>query len=191
MANVLVPVADGVEEIEFITIVDTLRRGGTEVTLASCQPGGRREIIGAHGIVSIADKIIDDCIDEEYDIIVVPGGMVGVEYLTKCSVLIEMLKNQKKIGKWYAAICAAPAVVLSPHGLLDQVQATCYPSLVNKLETAIVNAQREVVSDISNKVVTAQGPGNALAFSLTLIDILYGKESYRSVAKEMVASWVL
>ncbi|PJE80410.1 putative cysteine protease YraA [invertebrate metagenome] len=190
-AKVLVPVADGCEEIEAITIVDTLRRAGASVTIASCQKNEQLNITGSHDIRFQADCPILACYNQIYHLIVLPGGVSGAKCLKDTKPLIDMLITQKNTRRWYAAICASPAIVLSPNGLLDNVRATCYPSMIDKLDTANARLSELIVIDEKKKVITAQGPGNALAFSLELINILYGNNSFRPIAKQMVADWAL
>ena len=187
----LVPIADGCEEIEAVTIIDALRRAGTQVTVASCQADGSLQVTASQRVQLIADIHIESCTDKSFHLIAVPGGMPGAENLRDCPHLTELLKKQKSMGKWYAAICAAPAVVLSSHGLLDNVRATCYPSFVEQLEGALAQPADAVVVDDKKRVITAQGPGNALGFSFKLVDALYGKEAYRPIAKQMIAGWAL
>ncbi|MDP0562199.1 MAG: DJ-1/PfpI family protein [Candidatus Endonucleobacter sp. (ex Gigantidas childressi)] len=189
--QVLVPVADGCEEIEAITIIDLLRRAGAEVTVASCSLNNDIEIHAANGVVFKADCSIESCIQNVYHLIVLPGGMPGSENLRDCKYLRQMLQEQKERGDWYAAICAAPAIVLASYGLLNSVKATCYPSFIDKLEGAIPQPDQSVVVDQDKCVVTAQGPGSAFSFSLKLIDVLYGKDACGVIAKQTVADWVL
>ena len=127
--EVLVPVADGIEEIETVCIVDTLRRGGASVTVAAV---AQLEITASRGVKLVADKRISDCTDQQYDLIALPGGMGGAEQLRDCPELIEMLKQQKSQGKLYAAMCASPAVILSHHGMINDKKATCHPALADK-----------------------------------------------------------
>lgn len=123
--------------------------------------------------------------------IVLPGGMPGAENLRNCNYLKKMLQDQKKRGGWYAAMCAAPAIVLASHDLLNSVKATCYPSFIDKLKGAIPQADQSVVVDQNKCVVTAKGPGSSFSFALKLIEVLYGKDAYRIIAQETVADWVL
>ena len=189
--KVLVPVADGSEEIEAVTIIDTLRRAGAEVSVASCQPDGRLEITASRGVFLKADCAIESCIGKLYHLIAVPGGIKGSEQLRDNKYLTQLLTEQKKAHRWYAAICAAPAIVLSYHGLLDNTRATCYPSFIDKLEGAMAQPGHLVVVDQNKRVITAQGPANAFGFSFQLIDALYGKDAYRPIAKQTIADWAL
>ena len=172
--NVLVPIGEGTEEIEACAIIDILRRANIKVTVASVS---NLEITASRGVKLIADKLIDDCRNETFDLIVLPGGMPGAEHLRDCATLITMLKAQKAAGKLYAAICASPAVVLAPHGLLDDKKATCYPSLQEKLS----NASRERVV-VDGNCITSQGPGTAMEFAVELIRQLQSQKQADAVA---------
>lgn len=189
--QVLVPIADGCEEMEAVTIIDILRRAEITVTVASCQADGSLEITASRGVHLKADCHISACTDKAFHMIILPGGMPGAEHLRDCPHLTRLLKAQKKNKRWYAAICAAPAVVLSHHGLLDNVKATCYPGFIDRLEGAMPQLGDLVVIDQQKQVITAQGPGNAIDFSFKIIDRLYGKDSYRPVAKQLIAEWAL
>ena len=94
-----------------------------------------------------------------------------------------MLKDQKQSGKLFAAICAAPAVVLQPNGLLEGIRATCYPSFQDQLDPAYVSKEPVVVDQ---NCIRAQGPGFALGFALELVAQLYGPDQRRTVAGEML-----
>lgn len=189
--QVLVPIVDGCEEIEAVSVIDSLRRAGANVTVASCQPDNGLQVKASREVLLSGDCHISSCTDKIFHMIALPGGLPGAEHLRDCQPLTELLLQQKKSGRWYAAICASPAIVLSHHGLLDNVQATCYPSLIEKLEGALVQPGTHVVADTKHKVITAQGPGNSLSFSFKLIDALYGKDAHRPIAKQMIADWAL
>lgn len=177
--KVLVAIADGTEELEAVTIIDVLRRAEADVTVASV---GSKQVTASRGVKLVADAVISDCVGSVYDLIVLPGGMPGAEHLRDSSHLTEMLKEQAASGRLYAAICASPAVVLKPHGLLDNKKATCYPSLLLDLDTP---EQAKVVVD--GNLITSQGPGTALEFSLKLIELLFSKQKSQEVANAMLA----
>jgi 4-methyl-5(b-hydroxyethyl)-thiazole monophosphate biosynthesis len=122
----------------------------------------------------VADALIEDCLETVYDAIVLPGGMPGAENLRDTPALIELLKAQRDAGRLYAAICAAPAVALLPHGLLAGKRATCFPSFLDRLMAAddVVASEARVVVD--GNLVTSRGPGTAIEFALTLIERLFG-----------------
>ena len=178
--KVLVPVADGSEEIEAVCIIDTLRRAGADVTVASV---GKLQVTASRGVRLMADARISDCVNQTYDCIALPGGMPGAEHLRDSAQLIEKLKQQKQAGRLYGAICASPAVALQPHGLLQNVRATCFPSLRDKLDPAYASDEPVVVD---GNCVTSQGPGTAIAFALKLVELLFGVEKATQIANAML-----
>ena len=178
--SVLVPIADGTEELEAVTIIDVLRRAGARLTVASV---GSLQVAASRKVKLVADCLIADCVNKTYDLIVLPGGLPGAEYLRDCAQLIELLKAQKEAGRLYAAICASPAVVLTPHGLLDGKQATCYPSCADALPDQ-TQADKKVVVD--KNCITSQGPGTALEFSIELIRQLFDHARSQQVAEAML-----
>jgi len=177
---VLVPVGDGSEEIETTTIVDTLVRGGAVVVTASV--GNSLQVTCSRGVKILADKFIQECINESWDLVVCPGGMPGATNLKNSDSLKEILIKQNKLNKPYAAICAAPAVVLNSYGLLKDKKATAYPKFQSELPIPI--SDQAVVVD--GNVITSQGPATSLAFSLTLVELLFGKDKSQQIAKEML-----
>jgi 4-methyl-5(b-hydroxyethyl)-thiazole monophosphate biosynthesis len=178
--KVLVPIADGTEEIEAVCIIDTLRRAGAEVTVASV---GELQITASRGTKLVADTRIAERAGGIYDCIALPGGMPGAEHLRDCPPLIAMLKQQKQSGRLYAAICASPAVALQPHGLLQKVKATCFPGFRDKLDPAYASDDRVVVD---GHCVTSHGPGTAIEFALKLVELLFGVQKAREVAGTML-----
>ncbi len=178
--KVLVPIADGAEEIEAVCLIDTLRRAGAEVTVASVD---KLQVTASRGVKLVADALIADCTAQTYDCIALPGGMPGAEHLRDSVELIEMLKKQRAAGRLYAAICASPAVALHPHGLLEGVKATCYPGFRNKLDRAHASDERVVVD---GNCVTSQGPGTAIEFALKLVELLFGPTKAKEVGDPML-----
>ncbi len=179
--NVLIPISDGVEELEAVTIIDVLRRAGAAVTVASV--GADLGVVASRGTKLVADAPIAVCVRNNYDLVVLPGGMPGAEKLRDSAEVVEILKRQRCHGGYYGAICAAPAVVLAHHGLLEGKKATCYPSMLGELGDCAV-ADKKVVVD--GKCVTSQGPGTAMEFALTLTELLFGKEKRDKVAAGML-----
>ncbi len=179
--KVLVPIADGTEEIEVVCIIDTLRRAGADVTVASV---GSDQVTASRGVKLVADVLIADCAGQIYDLIALAGGMPGAEHLRDCEQLGGMLKEQAQAGRLYAAICASPAVVFQHHGLLANRKATCYPSLASSLGDSYISDQRVVVDGCC---VTSQGAGTALEFSLKLVELLFGKEKAKETGDSMLA----
>lgn len=174
----LVVVASGSEDIEFVTPVDVLRRAKVEVTTASVED--TEKVVLSSGNVFLADKKINDVKDSEFDVIIIPGGLKGSKTIAKCDVVVHKLQEQKKVGKFYAAICAAPKIVFEPHKLLDGVVAVAYPGF--DLACGPVNSR----VCVSEKCVTSLAPGSALEFSLKIVELLVGKEVANTVAKQLV-----
>ena len=178
--NVLVAVAEGSEELETICIVDVLRRAGANTILASV---GKLTVNGSKGIKVAADQLLTACIRETYDLVALPGGMPGSEHLRDCTELTEALKRQRAEGRLYAAICAAPAVALHPHGLLEGRRITCHPNFAH-LVSNVELLDAPVVID--GNCITSRGAGTTVEFSLTLVEQLYGREKAQEVARGMV-----
>ncbi len=178
--NVLIPIADGTEEIEAVTIIDVLRRAGARVTVAGVDS---REITAAHGVRISTDKLISECLGEAFDLIALPGGMPGAENLRNSKALASLLVAQRDNDRWYAAICAAPAVVLAPLGLLTNRQATCYPGFTGRLEGATVSDERVVVD---GRCITSKGPGSAMEFAVKLVSILFGETRAAEVSADLL-----
>jgi len=178
--KVLIAVADGMEELEAIAIIDCLGRAGADLTIASVQ---KQQITTARKVKITADFLITDCAGKTYDLIVLPGGVPGAESFRDSKVLIEMLKKQKEAGRFYAAICASPAIAFAYHGLLAGKKATCYPGMEDKLPDSSAANQRVVVD---GNCITSQGPGTALEFSLKLVELLFGNRKSQELAKAML-----
>ena len=178
--KVLVLIANGTEELEAIAIIDTLRRAGAEVTVASVQS---IEIIGSCGTRIIADKLISKCQTDKFDLIVLPGGLPGAEHLRDSEILTKMLKSQAASERLYAAICAAPVIVLQHHGLLKGKKATVNPALADKMINKDHIYQRTV---IDGNCITSQSRGTALEFSIKLIELLFDKEKAKTIADDML-----
>jgi 4-methyl-5(b-hydroxyethyl)-thiazole monophosphate biosynthesis len=180
----LVPIAEGSEELEAVTIIDVLRRAGVEVTVASASEGKNLQISGSSGINIVADKMLNDCVESTYDLIDVTGGLPGAEHLAIHPVLDSLLREQGQQGRLIGAICAAPALVLASKGLLLDKIATCYPSYQQALEAREVDSQARVVVD--GNYITSQGPGTALDFALELVEQLCGVVKREEVGAPMV-----
>lgn len=167
MAKVLVPLADGCEEIETITIVDLLRRADIQVTTAALQD---KTVTGSHGIKIGADNTLAEVIDDDFDMIVLPGGLPGADHLEADDRLRELLQRMAQTGRHTAAICAAPRV-LAAAGLLDGRRATSYPGFLD--DYRVDYCEDPVVQD--GKLITSRGPGTAMDFALALIAALRGQ----------------
>lgn len=180
----LIPIANGTEEIEAVTIIDVLRRASIEVTVAGVGDSGELHIIGAHGITIATDCTIDDCTSALFDLIAVPGGLPGSENLAASTALDRLLREQAEEGRLYAAICAAPMLVLSSKGLLKDKIVTGHPMFQQNIEAKEVNGESRVVVD--GNCITSQGPGTALDFALELVEQLCGVVKREEVGSRMV-----
>jgi 4-methyl-5(b-hydroxyethyl)-thiazole monophosphate biosynthesis len=179
MGRALIPLADGFEEIEAVSIIDVLRRGGVEVVSASIHD--RRDVKGAHGVVMRADSLLCDVIDEEYDVIVLPGGGEGTANLKSCAALIERLRRQRSERRFLAAVCAAPTVLVEAE-VLGNEHVTCYPTCQMELDRPWRNAP--VVAD--GYIITGQAPGSALLFALVVLQLVFSDAAAKKVARSMV-----
>lgn len=181
MANVLVPLAHGCEELEAITIIDLLRRAGIKVVTASLTD---EPVKCSRQTVIVADTTLDQVMQDDFDLIVLPGGLPGADNLNADPRIHDLLSRLTQQGKMAAAICAAPRVLLD-NGLLKGKKATAYPGSLAKHDTSDIDLQNTAV-EIADNVVTSRGPGTAMDFSLTLIELLQGKESRDAVEQGLV-----
>ena len=181
--KVLVPIADGTEEIEAVCIIDVLRRAEADVTVAAV--GDQLQITASRGVNIVADVMLEQCRDKTYDLIVLPGGIPGADNLRASKVLQELLAQQQRQDRWYAAICAAPAVVLQPQGLLAGKRATSHPGFMKKLDATLAEENRVVVD---GRCVTSRGPGTALEFALKLVALLFDSQKATEVAEPMLVA---
>ena len=178
MASVLVPLAQGCEELEAITIIDLLRRAGIEVTSAGLDT---KHVVASRGVVLVPDTDLDSALKKQYDMIVLPGGLPGADHLDNDIRLRERLISMAQAGKCVAAICAAPKV-LANSGLLKDKKATCYPGVLDAL--GIKSETSAVIED--GNIITSRGPGTAMDFALTLIEKLLGEEKRNEVEQGLV-----
>jgi 4-methyl-5(b-hydroxyethyl)-thiazole monophosphate biosynthesis len=177
--RVLVPVADGSEELETISIVDVLRRPGANVTLASVKDG--LTVTGSRGTRLVADCLLSDCAAGTFDLIALPGGMPGAEHLRASSVLAGLLTRQADEGRLYGALCASPVVVLHHHGLLRGRRFTCHHDFAQGFEGQLL----PVPVVVDGNLVTGRGAGTAIDFALTLVELLLGRETAQEVRRGM------
>lgn len=181
MARVLVPLAQGCEELEAVTIIDLLRRAGIEVVAAGLQPG---PVKASRGTQLLPDMPLDGALGYDYDMVVLPGGMPGAQNLKEDQRIISLLKTMAEQGKYTAAICAAPTV-LAEAGLLTGKRATSYPGFLDKMElSGMTYLSDAVVAD--GKVLTSRGPGTAMDFALALIEVLAGRSKRIEVEAGLV-----
>lgn len=176
MATVLIPLAEGCEELEAVTIIDLLRRAQIEVVTAGLAPG---PVKGSRGTRLLPDMNLDEAIKRDYEMIVLPGGQPGATNLEKDPRIITLLKKMSSENKYTAAICAAPKV-LATAGILEGKRATAYPGTLDVTAFPHVHVEElEVIAD--GKVITSRGPGTAMDFALELIGLLAGGEKRNQV----------
>lgn len=179
-AKVLVVLANGFEDIEAVTAIDILRRGGVEVVTASL--AGGLEVRSAHGVTMLADASFEEAEKDDFDAIVLPGGGEGTENLKASRALIERLRRQKEEGRLLAAICAAPTVLVEAGVLEEGQHITCYPACSVDLDRPCASVP--VVED--HNVITGQAPGSAMLFSLVVLKALTDKRISMKVARGLV-----
>ncbi|MDT8282253.1 MAG: DJ-1/PfpI family protein [Gammaproteobacteria bacterium] len=181
MSHVLVPLAQGCEELEAITITDLLVRAGISVTTCGLDA---LPVIASRGTTIIPDTTIDTVMDTTFDMIVLPGGLPGAEHLRDNDQLQTLIKKQSAENRYLGAICAAP-IALAKAGILKHRTATCYPGVLTKLGDESISISQKTV-EIDDKIITSRGPGTAMDFALTLIELLEGKESRERVNAQLV-----
>ncbi len=177
--DVLVPIADGCEGIEAVTLTDILDRAGARVVLAAVEGNKTRM---SSTLVLWTDVRIEDCVPSNFDLIAIPGGMPGAERLRDSRALKDILERHIAGERTVAAIGASPVVVLQHHGLLGSRAATCHPSFVSHLENKERVPARLVVD---GPYVTAAGPASALACALTLVEMLCGGAVALQIARDL------
>jgi 4-methyl-5(b-hydroxyethyl)-thiazole monophosphate biosynthesis len=180
--KILVPLAEGFEEIEAVAIVDVLRRAELDVTLAGLVPGPVR---GAHGITLETDGHLGALDLDTFTTVVLPGGMPGTTHLMEDERVLGLVRRLSAAGRTTAAICAAP-MVLQAAGVIEGVAVTSHPSVWERLGGARLERESRVV--ISGPLITSQGPGTALEFALALVSELRGPAEARSLAEAMLAT---
>ncbi len=183
MKKVVVLLAEGFEEIEAVVPVDILRRGGVAVTLAGV---GGDVVTGAHGITLDADIVAEEISPDTFDGVVLPGGIPGANNLAESEVVGNILDKMEKNNSLIAAICASPALVLSPRGLLKNKKATGYPGSEFTFFDTIHYSEERVVTD--GAFITSRGPGTALPFALAILEYLQGKETAAEVSSAVLFS---
>lgn len=166
--------APGFEEVEAVTLADFLRRAGVEVRLVGI---GGRLIEGSHNLRLQTDLTIEE-LSEEPEGVIVPGGMPGAANIAASQEAVALIRRTHERGRLVAAICAAPAVVLEPAGVLAGRRATCFPGFEDRMPSARFSQNRVVVD---GNLVTSRGPGTAAEFSVKLIELIAGREKAREV----------
>jgi len=171
MASVLVPLAQGCEELEAVTVIDLLRRAGIDVVTAGLDT---QPVRASRGVTLLPDMSLDAALQQEFDMIILPGGLPGADHLRDDPRVIDLLKKMAAADRFTAAICAAPRV-LAHAGLLDGKRATSFPGALD-VDTIPGLDYQEAAVVRDGKVITSRGPGTAMDFALTLIETLVGRE---------------
>lgn len=182
--SAVILLADGAEEMEAVITIDVLRRGGVNVVVAGVNGSG--PVKCSREVVLVPDMSLEEAITKgPYDAVVLPGGLKGAETLGASPMVKELLVKQQNDRKVVGAICAAPAVSLTSHGIGEGKKITCYPALKDKFDSnKYTHVDSKVVVD--GELVTSQGPGTAFDFGLALVEKLMGKEKAEATAKPML-----
>ena len=175
--KLFIPLAEGFEDIEALTVVDILRRAGISIDTVGV-PGS--VITSKSGVRVMVDKRIVEIKAEDYDGIVLPGGGMGVETLGRTNYLLDIIKNLDARGKLIAAICAAPSI-LAKNGILEGKKASIYPGMEKELPKP---RDERVVVDGS--IITSQGPGTTIEFALKLVSILKGQAKANQIKTALI-----
>jgi 4-methyl-5(b-hydroxyethyl)-thiazole monophosphate biosynthesis len=168
MKTVLVPLAQGCEELEAVTIIDLLRRAG--VTVVSAGLDGQ-PVRGSRGTVLVPDTTLDLALNQDFDLVALPGGQPGTNNLKADARIIALVQRMAREDKYVAAVCAAPSV-LATAGLLDGRRATSFPGYLDGFPK-VQQQQAAVVED--GRFITSRGPGTAMDFALALVERLAGR----------------
>lgn len=181
MPHVLVPLAQGCEELEAITITDLLVRAGITVTTCGLDD---QPVKASRGTTIIPDTSINKVLNQSFDLIVLPGGLPGADHLRDNEQLLTLIKKQAQQNKYLAAICAAPKA-LAKAGVLEGRTATSFPGVLAALNNTNITISDEAVV-VDGNIITSRGPGTAMDFALTLIELLAGKAKREQVNKQLV-----
>ncbi len=181
MVKALVLLAPGFEEVEAMTVVDLLRRGGVEVVTA----GLEKPVEGSHGVKVLPDRRLEEISIGDFDAVICPGGYPGYENLRKNRKVLELVREAAERGLIVAAICGAPSV-LSDAGVLRGKRGTIYPGMEAELRKGGGRPLKKLVV-VDGKIITSMGPATAFAFALELLKQLVGREKAEEVKKATLA----
>lgn len=179
MPQVLVPLADGVEEMEAVIIVDILRRAGWRVVTAALQEG---PVAASRGVRLVPDQLWDALDPQAFDVLMLPGGAGGAARLAADERVLATIREFARAGKWIGAVCAAP-LVLQAAGILAGRRVTCHPTVAAKLNSAPRLPARVVVD---GRLVTSQGAGTTFEFALKLVALIEGEDKAQAIAQAIV-----
>ncbi len=188
MKKVLLFLAEGFEEVEAVTPIDYLRRADIEVITAAL--GTNKTVSGSHKILVSSDVLLNDLYFgnklnvDDWDAVLCPGGSGGAANIASSPIACNFLKSMAEAGKLVSAICASPAVVLSPLGILNNKRFTCFPGMETEVPKGIWQEDKVVVD---GNIVTSRSAGTAVNWAYTLIKILSGKEKADTLAESILA----
>ncbi|MCR4556783.1 MAG: DJ-1/PfpI family protein [Saccharofermentans sp.] len=182
MAKVAVFIADGSEEVEAITPVDLLRRAKVDVDVVSVMP--ELEISASRNVKITADKLLDEISFDDYDLLVLPGGVRGTNNLNACEELKKNIVRFNDQGKGIAAICAAPTV-FAGLGILNGKTSTCNPGFWEELRAAGANVIEDSKVVVNGNIITSQAMGTSVDFGLALVGYLCGEEEKEALRKNI------
>lgn len=177
----LIILADGFEEIEAISVIDTLRRSSVQISVCSLE---KNMVTGSHNIKVQPDLALAE-FKEDFDALILPGGSKGANNLAASSCVNQLIKQAASKNKIIAAICASPAVVLAPLGILEGKKATCFPGMQNLFPKSAVYKETSVVVD--NHLITSRGPATAIEFALKIVEQLIDQETALKVKRQLLA----
>ena len=179
MKTVLIPLAQGCEELAAVTIIDILRRAGVTVVSAGLDA---QPVRGSRGTALLPDTTLDEALKHSFDLVALPGGQPGTNNLKADKRIIALVQRMAQQDKYVAAVCAAPSVLASA-GLLDGKRATSFPGSLDSFPK-VQQHHAAVVED--GKLITSRGPGTAMDFALTLLERLAGKSTRDEVEAGLV-----
>ncbi len=182
MATVLIPLAEGCEEMEAVILIDVLRRADIKVVTAGLS--GDQAVTASRGVRLLPDVALDDVLDEFFDLILLPGGLGGTEQLRADARIHQLIQRTYDQGGLVGAICAAP-LVLQDMGMLNHRRATAYPGCLSVEHATSMTLSTEAI-EIDGRIMTSRGPGTAMRFALQLIEQLLGKEKAQVVEAGLV-----
>ncbi|NFE68632.1 DJ-1/PfpI family protein [Clostridium sporogenes] len=179
MTKILVFIAEGFEEIEALTVVDVLRRANIQCDM--CSISSNKEIKGAHNILVNVDKTLEEIKSNEYNALVIPGGMPGATNLRDNNKLINLVKEFNRDKKLIAAICAGP-IVLSKANIIKGKEVTSYPGFEEDLKEGLYKEDL-VVQD--GNIITSRGPSAAMYFAFKILEN-FKKDSVKEIKEDML-----
>jgi len=181
MPTVLVPIANGTEEMEAVIVIDVLRRAQWTVTVAGVDDG---PITASRGVRLLPDTHWRDITPADFDILMIPGGSPGVERFLQFPPLLDAVREFHRAGKWIGAVCAAP-LVLQAAGVLSNRKATCHPGVAERLTCTPRSSERTVTD---GRILTSQGAGTTFEFALMMVGLVDGPGKAQAIAGAMVCA---